>query len=149
MQNNAKRYTLLLIEDNLGDIRLTEEAFRETGDQVDIEVVMDGVEALAYLQQEGKYADKPRPDIIMLDLNLPKWGGRQVLERIKVDAELRRIPVIVLTTSNASADVKTAYDLHANCFIRKPVDFDSFFQIIQHIQDFWLKTVTLPSILHQ
>ena len=149
MQTNPQRYTLLLIEDNLGDIRLTEEAFRETGDQVDIEVVMDGVAALAYLNKEGEYADKPQPDLIMLDLNLPKWGGRQVLERIKVHEELRRIPVIVLTTSNASADVKTAYDLHANCFIRKPVDFDSFFQIIQHIQDFWLKTVTLPSILNQ
>ncbi|MEM1215845.1 MAG: response regulator [Bacteroidota bacterium] len=149
MQTSSQRYNLLLIEDNMGDVRLTEEAFRETGDRVDIEVVMDGVSALAFLNREGEYADKPTPDLIMLDLNLPKWGGRQVLEKLKAHPELRRIPVIVLTTSNANTDVKYAYDLHANCFIRKPVDFDSFFQIIEHIQDFWLDTVTLPSIINQ
>ena len=106
--------------------------------------VMDGVEAVAYLQKKREYEDKPTPDLILLDLNLPKWGGKQVLEKIKKDDKLLRIPVVVLTTSNASADVLESYDLHANCFINKPVDFDSFFQIISCIQQFWLQTATLP-----
>lgn len=144
MKNKQKRYCVLLIEDNPGDVRLTQEAFRETGDKVDLQVVMDGVEAVAYLQGEGAYEGKPLPDLILLDLNLPKWGGRQVLERVKNDDRLRRIPIVVLTTSNASADVLACYNLHANCFINKPVDFDNFFLIIQRIQDFWLETVTLP-----
>lgn len=144
MNKKSKRYCVLLIEDNPGDVRLTQEAFRETGADIDLQVVMDGVEAVAYLQNEREYADKPRPDLILLDLNLPKWGGRQVLEKIKKDQDLLRIPVVVLTTSNAAADVLACYDLHANCFINKPVDFDNFFQIITYIQKFWLETATLP-----
>lgn len=145
MKKNSKRFCVLLIEDNPGDVRLTQEAFRESGDQVDLQVVMDGVEAVAYLMKEGEYSDKPMPDLILLDLNLPKWGGRQVLDKVKNDDNLKRIPIVVLTTSNAAADVSACYDLHANCFINKPVDFDNFFLIIQGIQDFWLQTVTLPS----
>lgn len=138
----------MLIEDNPGDVRLTQEAFRETGANIDLQVVMDGVEAVAYLQKEREYADKPTPDLILLDLNLPKWGGKQVLEKIKQDENLLRIPVVVLTTSNASADVLASYNLHANCFINKPVDFDNFFQIINHIQQFWLQTATLPGSIN-
>ncbi|MEL7220491.1 MAG: response regulator [Bacteroidota bacterium] len=145
MKKSSKRYCVLLIEDNPGDVRLTQEAFRESGDQIDLQVVMDGVEAVSYLMREGKYADSPIPDLILLDLNLPKWGGRQVLDKVKNDSNLKRIPIVVLTTSNAAADVLACYDLHANCFINKPVDFDNFFLIIQRIQDFWLKTVTLPA----
>lgn len=145
MKKSSKRYCVLLIEDNPGDVRLTQEAFRESGDQIDLQVVMDGVEAVNYLMREGKYADSPIPDLILLDLNLPKWGGRQVLDKVKNDSNLKRIPIVVLTTSNAAADVLACYDLHANCFINKPVDFDNFFLIIQRIQDFWLKTVTLPA----
>lgn len=144
MNKKSRRYCILLIEDNPGDVRLTQEAFRETGADIDLQVVMDGVEAVAYLQKEREYADKPTPDLILLDLNLPKWGGKQVLEKIKKDDKLLRIPVVVLTTSNASADVLASYDLHANCFINKPVDFDNFFQIISGIQQFWLQTATLP-----
>jgi CheY-like chemotaxis protein len=145
MKKNLKRFCVLLIEDNPGDVRLTQEAFRESGNQIDLQVVMDGVEAVAYLLQEREYADSPLPDLILLDLNLPKWGGRQVLDKVKKDDRLKRIPIVVLTTSNAAADVSACYDLHANCFINKPVDFDNFFLIIQRIQDFWLKTVTLPT----
>jgi CheY-like chemotaxis protein len=145
MKKSSKRFCVLLIEDNPGDVRLTQEAFRESGDQIDLQVVMDGVEAVAYLMREKEYADSPVPDLILLDLNLPKWGGRQVLDKVKKDDKLKRIPIVVLTTSNASADVSACYDLHANCFINKPVDFDNFFLIIQRIQDFWLKTVTLPA----
>ncbi|PSR11884.1 MAG: response regulator [Bacteroidetes bacterium] len=145
MNNSLQRYCVLLIEDNPGDVRLTQEAFREIGDDVDLQVVMDGVEAVAYLLKKGEYRDKPVPDLILLDLNLPKWGGRQVLEKVKNDPLLRRIPIVVLTTSNASADVLACYDLHANCFINKPVDFDNFFKTIQRIKIFWLQTATLPS----
>ena len=144
MNKKSRRYCILLNEDNPGDVRLTQEAFRETGADIDLQVVMDGVEAVAYLQKEREYVDKPTPDLILLDLNLPKWGGKQVLEKIKKDDKLLRIPVVVLTTSNASADVLASYDLHANCFINKPVDFDNFFQIINCIQQFWLQTATLP-----
>lgn len=145
MNKNSQRFCVLLIEDNPGDVRLTQEAFRETGENVDLEVVMDGVEAVDFLRKEGAYADKPTPDLILLDLNLPKWDGRQVLRNIKIDDQLRRIPVVVLTTSNASQDILNSYDLHANCFINKPVDFDNFFNIIKKIQEFWLHTATLPS----
>lgn len=145
MKKHTKRYCVLLVEDNPGDVRLTQEAFAEVGGAIDIEVVTDGVEGVAFLNREGKYAEKPRPDLILLDLNLPKWNGRQVLEKIKADDALRLIPVVVLTTSKASADVLASYSLQANCFINKPVDFDSFFQIITRIKEFWLETVTLPS----
>lgn len=145
MNNISHKHKVLLIEDNPGDIRLTQEAFREAGDTVHLEVVMDGVEAVAYLQKEGAYQDKPTPDLILLDLNLPKWSGKQVLEKIKNVEELKLIPVVVLTTSNASNDIIQSYGLHANCFINKPVDFESFFNVIKRIQEFWLQTVSLPS----
>jgi len=145
MTLTSKQYYVLLIEDNPGDVRLTEEAFRENGDKVELEVVMDGVEAVAFLNKEGKYADKPTPDLILMDLNLPKWDGKQILEKIKTNIGLQRIPIVVLTTSNTSVDVLKSYDLHANCFINKPVDFDDFFNIIRRIQEFWLETIILPS----
>lgn len=144
MKKYTKRYCVLLIEDNPGDVRLTQEAFQEVGGDIDLEVVTDGVEGMAFLQKEGKYAEKPKPDLILLDLNLPKWNGRQVLEKIKADETFRLIPVVVLTTSTASTDVLASYGLRANCFVNKPVDFDSFFQIISRIKAFWLETVTLP-----
>lgn len=145
MTLTSKQYYVLLIEDNPGDVRLTEEAFRENGDKVALEVVMDGVEAVAFLNKEGKYADKPTPDLILMDLNLPKWDGKQILEKIKTNTGLQRIPIVVLTTSNTSVDVLKSYDLHANCFINKPVDFNDFFNIIKRIQEFWLETIILPS----
>jgi len=147
MNSNTKNYCVLLIEDNPGDVRLTQEAFRENGDQVDLEVVMDGVDAMAYLNKEGEYSNKRTPDLILLDLNLPKWDGKQILAKIKENKQLLRIPIVVLTTSNASADVLKSYDLHANCFVNKPVDFDNFFKIIKSIQEFWLETVILPGSL--
>lgn len=145
MTLHQKRYRVLLVEDNPGDVRLTQEAFKECGNKVDLEVVMDGVEALSFLKKEGVYADKTTPDLILLDLNLPKWDGRQVLQKIKNDDALLRIPVVVLTTSNAAADVLKSYDLYANCFVSKPINFDDFLKIINHIQLFWLETAILPS----
>lgn len=143
---NKRPYNILLIEDNPGDIRLTQEAFKEGSKQINLEVVMDGVEALKYLKQEAGYEDKATPDLVLLDLNLPKWDGREVLKEIKSDPELRRIPVVVLTTSKAEQDVINSYDLHANCFINKPVDFDNFFDIVQKIEDFWLTITILPTM---
>ncbi len=145
MTLTSKQYFVLLIEDNPGDVRLTQEAFRENGDKVGLEVVMDGVEAVAFLNKEGQYADKPTPDLILMDLNLPKWDGKQILEKIKTNKKLQRIPIVVLTTSNTPIDVLKSYDLHANCFINKPVDFDDFFNIIKRIQEFWLETIILPT----
>jgi len=145
MTLTSKQYFVLLIEDNPGDVRLTQEAFRENGDKVGLEVVMDGVEAVAFLNKEGQYADKSTPDLILMDLNLPKWDGKQILEKIKTNKDLQRIPIVVLTTSNTSIDVLKSYDLHANCFINKPVDFDDFFNIIKRIQEFWLETIILPT----
>ena len=140
-----RSFNILLIEDNPGDVRLTQEAFKEGKRKVNLEVVMDGVEAIKYLRKQEKYANAPIPDLILLDLNLPKWDGREVLKEIKTDKELKRIPVVVLTTSNAEQDIINSYDLHANCYINKPVDFDNFFDIIQKIEDFWLITSILPT----
>ncbi|MGB1206691.1 MAG: response regulator [Chitinophagales bacterium] len=136
---------ILLVEDNPGDIRLTQEALREGNIPHILNTVMDGAEAIKYLFREGKYADMKTPDLIMLDLNLPKKDGRDVLRVIKKDTDLKRIPVVVLTTSNADNDVKDMYDLHANCYITKPVDFDQFMGVIQAIEQFWLTIVKLPS----
>ncbi len=141
-------HNILLVEDNPGDVRLTQEAFKEGKKKVNLEVVMDGIEALRYLRKEDEYSDRPTPDLILLDLNLPKWDGRQVLKAIKSDQKLRSIPVLILTTSNAEQDIINSYDLHANCFINKPVDFDSFFSIIQQIESFWLKTTILPTSIN-
>ena len=136
---------ILLVENNPGDIRLTQEALREGNMPHILNTVMDGAEAIKYLFKEGKYPAMKTPDLIMLDLNLPKKDGRDVLRVIKKEDDLKRIPVVVLTTSNADNDVKDMYDLHANCYITKPVDFDQFMDVIQAIEQFWLTIVRLPS----
>ena len=139
-----KDMQILLIEDNPGDVRLTQEAFKEGRLKVDLDYVMDGEEALKYLRKENPYTESPTPDLILLDLNLPRWDGKELLKIIKSDPLLRFIPVVVLTTSIAEKDVIESYSLHANCYLNKPVDFDRFFEVIQKIEDFWLNTVILP-----
>ena len=146
MLSRNRPHNILLIEDNPGDVRLTKEAFKESKKNINLEVVTDGIEALKYLHNEGQYSNKPLPDIILLDLNLPKCDGREVLAAIKADSTLKRIPVVVLTTSKAEVDVIKSYDLHANCFINKPIDFDKFFDIIHKIEEFWLSTIILPTL---
>ena len=147
MVKDNRPVNILLIEDNPGDVRLTQEAFKEGKVNTKLDIVMDGVEAIKYLRKQGSYADSSTPDLILLDLNLPKRDGREVLEEIKADSELKRIPIVILTTSNAEQDIIKSYNLHVNCYINKPVDFDKFFDIIQKIQDFWLKTAILPTML--
>lgn len=140
---------ILLVEDNIGDVRLTQEALKESVVPNTLQTVPDGVEAIKYLQKQEKYADATTPDIILLDLNLPKKDGREVLAEIKNDPFLRRIPVVVLTTSNADSDIQKAYNLHANCFITKPVDFDQFIHVIKAIENFWMVTVKLPTQINR
>ncbi|HMQ48104.1 MAG TPA: response regulator [Saprospiraceae bacterium] len=147
MHAKPRPFNILLIEDNPGDIRLTQEAFKEGSTKVNLEVVTDGVEALRYLRKESNYMDKQSPDLILLDLNLPKKDGREILEEIKNDQSLRKIPIVVLTTSNAGKDILNSYDLHANCYIKKPHDFDKFFDIIHKIEEFWLSTTILPTMV--
>jgi len=141
---NVEAINILLVEDNPGDVRLTEEALAEGKVCNNLTVAKNGVEAMAILRQEGDYARMSRPDVILLDLNLPKKDGRQVLAEIKEDPRLRRIPVVVLTGSKAEEDVARAYDLNANCYITKPVDLDQFLFVVQSIEDFWLSVVKLP-----
>jgi len=148
MKKKTRPVNILLIEDNPGDVRLTQEAFKEGQISIDLNVVMDGVEAIRYLRKEAPYEDATTPDLVLLDLNLPKRDGREVLEEIKTDDHLKRIPVVVLTTSNAEQDILKSYNLHVNCYINKPVDFDKFFDIIQKIEDFWLSTAILPSMVN-
>ncbi len=136
---------ILLIEDNPADVRLTQEAFRDAKVQNRIHVVGDGVEAMAFLRRQGSFGSIPSPDLIILDLNLPRKDGREVLAEIKCDRTLKHIPVIALTTSQAEEDITKAYDLHANCYITKPPDLDQFFAVIRSIEDFWLKVVRYPS----
>jgi CheY-like chemotaxis protein len=135
----------LLAEDNPGDVRLTKEALRESKISNNLNVVPDGVEAMAFLRREGKYFDAPRPDVILLDLNLPKKDGREVLAEVKADPSLRLIPVVIITSSEAEQDVLRTYELHANCYVTKPVDLEQFIKVIQSIETFWLTIVTLPS----
>ena len=135
---------ILLVEDNPGDVRLTKEALKEGKVYSNLHWAKDGVEALRFLKREGKHDKAPRPDIILLDLNLPKKDGREVLAVIKSDPDLRRIPVVVLTTSKEEEDVLRAYNLAANCYVAKPVEFDEFMKVIQMIEDFWLTIVALP-----
>jgi len=135
---------ILMVEDNPGDVRLTQEALKDAKVSNTLYVVEDGVAALDFLYQRGKYSDAPRPDLILLDLNLPKKNGREVLGEIKQDEQLKMIPVVILTTSQAEEDVVRAYRLHANCYIVKPVDFVQFTKIVWTIEDFWLSVVTLP-----
>jgi CheY-like chemotaxis protein len=135
---------ILLVEDNPGDVRLTKEALKEGKVANQINVVMDGMEAMAFLHREGKYANAPKPDLILLDLNLPKKNGREVLAEVKMDSRLKCIPVVILTSSQAEQDIVMTYNLHANCYIKKPVDFDQFIDVVKSIEDFWFNVVKLP-----
>ncbi len=135
---------ILLVEDNPGDVRLTKEALKESKMRNHLSVVEDGVEALAYLRKEGKYAAAAHPDIILLDLNLPKKDGREVLAEVKADDKLKHIPVVVLTSSKAEQDILRAYNLHANCYVTKPVDLEQFITVVKSIEDFWFVVVKLP-----
>jgi len=136
---------ILLVEDNPGDVRLTEEAMKESRSQCTLNVVGDGEEAIHYLQNKGVYADAVRPDLILLDLNLPKLSGTEVLQRIKQIDALKSIPVVVLTTSNSQDDIQSSYALHANCYVTKPSDLDEFIGAIRQIEDFWLSLASLPN----
>lgn len=142
---NIEQIEILLVEDSLADVLITREAFREFKIVNTLHVVEDGVEALAYLNQEGRYASKPRPDLILLDLNLPRKNGREVLAEIKANPKHKNIPVVVLTTSHSEQDILQAYDQHANCYIVKPVGFNNFVEAVKSIRQFWFSVVTLPS----
>jgi chemotaxis family two-component system response regulator Rcp1 len=139
---------ILLVEDNEGDARLAKEAMRDSKIRNTLHHVTDGEEALAFLRKEGKYSQVPRPDLILLDLNLPKKDGRQVLAEIKVDEDLKRIPVVILTVSSAEEDILKVYNLHANCYITKPIDFTQFMKVVRSVEDFWLTIVKLPNDGH-
>ncbi|HEY5292013.1 MAG TPA: response regulator [Burkholderiales bacterium] len=141
----ASPVEILLVEDNPGDVRLTKEALKEGKVYSTLHWAKDGVEALEFLRHQGKFAGVPRPDIILLDLNLPKKDGREVLSEIKNDDDLKRIPVVILTTSKAEEDVLRSYQLHANCYVTKPVDLEKFIVVVQSIDKFWLTVVTLPN----
>lgn len=136
---------VLLVEDSPADVRLTQEALKEEKLHVNLSVAADGVEAMAFLRREGEYARAPRPDLILLDLNLPKKDGREVLREIKSDEGLKNIPVVILTVSEAEEDVIKTYNLHANCYITKPLDLNQFSKVVKSIKDFWLTIVKLPS----
>lgn len=144
MQIGQRPIEILLVEDNPGDVRLTVESLREAKVTNRLNVAYDGEEAMALLRQEGKFKNSSRPDLILLDLNLPKKDGREVLEEIKEDEDLRRIPVVILTTSNAVEDIQNTYYHYANCYITKPVDLDQFVKVVKSIEDFWLSIVRLP-----
>jgi chemotaxis family two-component system response regulator Rcp1 len=139
-----KPIEILLVEDNPGDVRLTIEGLKEAKVYNNLHVAQDGIEALRFLRQEEPHSDAPRPDMILLDLNLPRKDGREVLAEIKADEALKRIPVIVLTTSQDEEDIFKTYDLHANCYITKPLDFEQFMQVVQSVEGFWLSVVTFP-----
>jgi chemotaxis family two-component system response regulator Rcp1 len=141
---HQRELEILLVEDNMADARLTMEAFKTSTMGHSLRHALDGVEALEFLRRQGKFAEARRPDLILLDLNLPRKDGRQLLLEIKGDQDLRRIPIVVLTTSQAQEDILKAYSLYANCYICKPVEFDDFTRIIKSIEDFWLGTVRLP-----
>ena len=142
---NSRTIEILLVEDNPGDARLTLEAFKEGKVLNHLTVMKDGVEALAYLRREGGYSCARMPDLILLDLNLPRKSGREVLAEIKADERLRTIPVVVLTTSADEQDIARAYSQHANCYITKPVDLEQFLRVVHSIEDFWLTLVRLPA----
>ncbi len=151
---NTKTFTgkpveILLVEDNPADIRLVEEAMKEGKVLNHISVVQDGIEAIAFLHRQGKYKSAPRPDIILLDLNLPKKDGREVLAEIKGNNELRRIPIVVLTSSQAEKDILKSYHLNANCYISKPVDLEQFIEVVKSLENFWFHIVKLPPHLEE
>jgi len=141
----AKLIEILLVEDSPGDVDLTREALEGTKIRNTLHVVGDGEEAIAFLRRKGKYADAPRPGLILLDLNLPKKDGREVLAEIKRDKNLKRIPVVVLTTSKEEEDILKSYNLHANCYITKPIDLNQFLRVVKSIEEFWLTIVRLPN----
>jgi two-component system, chemotaxis family, response regulator Rcp1 len=142
--NNA-RMEVLLVEDSPGDVRLTQEAFHAANENVHLHVACDGVEAMAFLKKQGRYTDAPRPDLVLLDLNLPKMDGREVLLQIKADETLKAIPIAILTTSVAESDVAISYRRQANCYLSKPVQLEEFENLVRSINDFWLTKVELPS----
>lgn len=144
MSTAGRPVEVLLVEDSPGDVRLTREALKEGKVRNNLNVVSDGVEAMEYLLREGAYANATRPDIVLLDLNMPRKDGREVLAEMKADKNLRRIPVVILTTSEAEQDILRTYDLHANCYLTKPVDLDQFISIVKSVEDFWLTIVKLP-----
>jgi two-component system, chemotaxis family, response regulator Rcp1 len=138
---------VLLVEDSAGDVRLTQEAFKSANPAIHLHVASDGVEAMAFLRQEGAQSSAPRPDLILLDLNLPRMDGREVLAQIKADDSLKLIPTVILTTSDSEADIVKSYELQANCYLSKPVRLDEFETLVKSINDFWLTTVKLPQHL--
>ena len=144
MSKRLSAVEILLIEDNPADARLTMEALRDAKVYNNLYVVTDGVEAMSFLRREGEYADSARPDLILLDLNLPKKNGHEVLQEIKADESLKRIPVVMLTTSSAEEDILAAYDRHVNAYITKPLDLNDFFSVVKGLEDFWLSIVHLP-----
>ncbi len=143
---NIEAVEILLVEDSPGDVRLTQEALKDSKLYNNLNVVPDGVEAMAFLRRQEQYTNAPRPDLILLDLNLPRMDGRQVLQEIKNDENLKRIPVVVLTTSSNETDIFITYNLHANCYISKPVDFTQFINVVKSIEHFWFSIVKLPPI---
>ena len=144
MPNSTKIIDVLLVEDDPGDVLMTREAFEDNKLRNRLWVVSDGVSALEFLQKQGEHADAPTPDLILLDLNLPRMDGREVLQALKADADLRSIPVVVLTTSEAEEDVVRSYSLHANAYVTKPVDFDRFIEVVRQIDEFFVEVVRLP-----
>ena len=145
---DASPIEVLLVEDSPGDVRLTREAFKGAKVHINLNVASDGADAMEFLNREGKHAHAPRPDLILLDLNLPKKDGREVLEEVKENPTLKSIPVVILTTSASEADILRSYRLHANCYITKPVGLDGFLEVVKSIDDFWLTVVKLPSEAH-
>jgi len=143
--STGKVIDILLVEDNPGDVRLAQEALKDSKIRNNLFVVEDGVEAMDFLRRSGKYVDAPRPDLILLDLNLPRKSGREVLAEVKGDDSLKRIPVVILTVSEDVRDINGAYDLHANCYVTKPIDFQQFMKITKTIEEFWLTIVKLPT----
>jgi two-component system, chemotaxis family, response regulator Rcp1 len=142
--NGAAAIEVLLVEDSPGDIRLTREAFKDAKVHINLNVASDGIEAMAFLKRGGKHANAPRPDLILLDLNLPKKDGREVLSELKESQAFKSIPVVILTTSESEADIHGSYQHHANCYITKPVDLEGFLKVVKSIDSFWLSVVKLP-----
>jgi len=145
MKSGAKQVEILLVEDNPADVRLVREALKESKILNNLSVVEDGVEAMDFLRKKGKYASSPRPHLVLLDLNLPRKNGREVLSEVKSDEKLMRIPVVIMTVSDDEKDILLTYNAHANCYIKKPLDFDKFSQMVHDIENFWFTIVCLPS----
>lgn len=141
---NGRPIEVLLVEDNPGDVRLTQETFRDANQSIHLSVATEGADAMAFLRREGAHVHAPRPDVILLDLNLPKMDGREVLVQIKKDEDLKAIPVVILTTSDAEADIVASYRLHANCYLTKPVQLKAFEELVKSVNDFWMTNVKLP-----